>query len=259
MTTGLILYARLKSRRLARKVLKPINGRPMIGHLMDRLRQSAHAKHLTLCTSTVAEDDDLAHFSEANGVTVFRGSADDVLVRLRDAAVRFGFSDFLCVTGDNPFADPAHLDALAETARADRADYATTADLPLGVTGYYLRTNAVKRACAIKDTSDTEFWPEYFTQTSVFRVATARPLTASFARPDLRLTVDYLEDFSLAETLINKLGGAPTLHKVIAYLDAHPDLRACNAQAVQAARPSPTLKPRHSWDPLMDRFAAPTA
>ena len=174
-------------------------------------------------------------------------------MRLRDAAEHFRLQDILCVTGDNPFADPVQLDTLGEAAAAGNADYATTLNLPLGVAGYYVRAGALARACAIKDTSDTEFWPEYFTETGIFRVIEARPVDPTLARPELRLTVDYPDDFVVAETLINTLGNDADLKTIVEYLDANPDLRAKNAEAKQAPRPSPVLKPRGEWEDLLSK------
>jgi len=258
MSVGILLTARLKSSRLARKVEKPILGKPMLAHLIDRLKLANTPDRIVLCTSTVEQDDPLVDIAEQAGIDFFRGHPDDVLVRIRDAAREFAFDTIVVCTGDNPFIDPPHIDALVHFARVNKLDYAITADLPLGVTAYVLNAAAVERACQIKEDVDTEFWPEYFTESGIFRFAEMPPLATYFARSDLRLTVDYQEDFDLVSALFDALGvdgNTFSLAAIIAYLDGNPKVRTLNANVRQAARKRPTLKPRADWQQVLKEAA----
>ncbi len=259
MSIAILLTARLKSSRLARKVEKPIHGKAMLGHLIERLKLAKEPDRIVLCTSTVEQDDPLADIAEEEGVDFFRSHPDDVLVRIRDAAREFGVDTIVVCTGDNPFIDPPHIDALVRFARDNTLDYAITADLPLGVTAYVLNASAVEQACLIKEDVDTEFWPEYFTESGIFRFGEMPPLAKEFARSDLRLTVDYQEDFELVTAVfdaLNETGNTFPLADIIRYLDSHPDVRDLNANVQQAVRKRPTLKPRDDWQDVLKEAAS---
>lgn len=59
-----------------------------------------------VCTSIEREDDIVEQVSSSCGVSLFRGSLDDVQARLISAAEIQGCLDFARVTADNPFTDP---------------------------------------------------------------------------------------------------------------------------------------------------------
>ena len=73
MSSAILITARLKSTRLPKKVIKPILGRPMICHMIDRLRLAQVPEQIILCTSDLPEDDERA--------------ADQIIASLRDSGV----------------------------------------------------------------------------------------------------------------------------------------------------------------------------
>lgn len=254
MTTAILISARLKSTRLKKKVIRQILGRPMIAHLIDRLKLSNEAGHIVLCTSTVEQDQPLRTIAASAGIGAFLGHPDDVLVRLRDAARQFDADEIVSCTADNPFIDPFHLDYLVRSGRERGLDYGIVRDLPFGITGHYVRREALEKACRIKDDVNTEFWPEYFTESGVFRIGEVEPMDPRFVRPDLRLTVDYAEDLALVTRVFEALykeEGIFSLAQIIDFLDANPNVRSLNANMEQAPRDRPTLKPREEWRQLL--------
>ena len=72
MRTAIFVIARLSSTRLPRKMFAPIgDGRPILEHLIDRMRLSRQSDLLTLCTTTEAVDDELATLVQRCGVECF--------------------------------------------------------------------------------------------------------------------------------------------------------------------------------------------
>ena len=55
----IIIPARLKSSRLSKKLLRTIHGKPMIKHMLDRLKLAKTPSKIIICTSTFTEDDPL--------------------------------------------------------------------------------------------------------------------------------------------------------------------------------------------------------
>lgn len=84
------LQARMSSRRLPGKVMRPLLGEPMIGRRIARVRRSRRMDRLVVATSDRADEDVLAAYCATLEVPVFRGSLTDVLARFHAAARTFG-------------------------------------------------------------------------------------------------------------------------------------------------------------------------
>jgi spore coat polysaccharide biosynthesis protein SpsF len=237
MKTGILITARLKSQRLPRKVLKPLCGKPMLWHLVERLRQSKFGEQIVLCTSTVEQDDPLEEFANDHQIKCFRGHPDDVLLRNLEAAEKFGFDLVLSCTADNPFIDEVWMDRLAKAMAFEKADFGTISGLPFGSHSYSFTTAAARKVCDEKEEVDTEIWGAYFTQSGLFNCLTVEVTDTGHHAPHYRLTVDEPSDFSLAEAVLTALdvGRPPTLPEVIKFLDDNPDVAALNAEVQQKA------------------------
>jgi spore coat polysaccharide biosynthesis protein SpsF (cytidylyltransferase family) len=100
-----IVQARMGSSRLPGKVMKPILGKPLIGHLLDRLSQSKHIDKIILATTLNSEDKTLAEYVSSLGFDVFRGSVNDVLDRYYHTAKKYRPTCIVRITGDCPLID----------------------------------------------------------------------------------------------------------------------------------------------------------
>jgi spore coat polysaccharide biosynthesis protein SpsF len=238
---GLLITARLKSTRLPRKVLRPIHGRPMLAHMIDRLKLAKRPSAIILCTSTLEEDEPLAALAVQERVECYRGDPDDVLQRLTDAAREFAIDTVISCTADNPFVDPEYIDRLADLHIAEHNDFTRVEGLPFGTFSYALSTAAMLQACQIKDAKDTEVWGPYFTETGVFRAGVLQVTDPAVRRPELRLTVDTPEDFAVVCGVFDALheeGKVFSLRQIVQLCDQHPELAGLNAHISQkAAKP----------------------
>ena len=95
----------MKSARVPGKVLRQLAGRPLLGHLLDRL--CTLGMPLVVATSDDRSDDAIASFCVAEGVAVHRGPLDDVAARFVGAARERGIDPIVRVSGDSPLLDPA--------------------------------------------------------------------------------------------------------------------------------------------------------
>lgn len=246
MKTVILITARLKSTRLPKKVLKPIAGQPMFGHLIDRLKLSHRAAQIVLITSPLAQDDPLAEFAEQEGIGCYRGDPEDVLLRMTRAAEAFGADTVVSCTGDNPFVDPDYIDQLVDFHLSQGHDFTNTEGLPWGCFAYALSYPALVKACEIKTERDTEVWGGYFTQTGLFNWGTLSVTDPSVRWPELRLTVDTPEDFELVSRIFKELyrpGEVFPLSAIVALCRNRPDLVAINAAVRQKPGIPIKLKP----------------
>ncbi|MFC1735413.1 cytidylyltransferase domain-containing protein [Candidatus Hydrogenedentota bacterium] len=236
MKSAILITARLKSTRLPRKVVKEIKGRSMLCHMIDRLKLAKRPDEIVLITSDLEEDMPLVDIAKAEGISYFRGHPDDVLRRMTDAAAEFGVDTIISCTADNPFTDALHIDKLIDFHLTHSHDYTKTEGLPWGTFTYCLSHPAMVRACEIKDMDDTEVWGGYFTETGIFKWGTMKVEDPRYRWPDLRLSVDFQEDFEIVSRIFDGLyepGKVFSLEAIIAFCREHPELPEINANVEQ--------------------------
>lgn len=100
--TVCVVQARMGSARLPGKSLRPLQGRPLIAHVIERARAVAGVDEVVVATSLKERDTLLAQVCAGLGVTVVRGSEFDVLARVHLAARMTGADVVVRVTGDCP-------------------------------------------------------------------------------------------------------------------------------------------------------------
>jgi spore coat polysaccharide biosynthesis protein SpsF len=253
MKTAFLITVRLKSTRLPGKALLDLNGRPVLAHLISRLRNARRIDHIVISTSTDPQDDPLVAFAEREGVACFRGDPEDVIVRLAGAGRSVNADYLLNITADCPLVDPVYADRIVERYERKPADLIRTLDLPHGAFSYGIAPAALERVIAIKGGSRTEVWGRYFTDTDLFSVVDL-PVEPRHHRPDVRLTLDYPEDLEVLRRALAATapaGGDPPLDAVLAFLDAHPEVAALNRDCADRYRRRWTsqgevaLKPRY--------------
>jgi len=118
-----IIQARMGSTRLPGKVLKLLAGKPVLWHIIHRLRKCRKISVIAIATSHNPKDDPLEEFASAEGITVVRGSEDNVLERYTIAAKKLNADIILRVTGDAPLIDPNTIDRMVEQLLREEADY----------------------------------------------------------------------------------------------------------------------------------------
>ena len=142
-----IVQARSSSSRLPGKVLKPIFGKPMIIHELERLRRSRRIDKIVLATSQDESDNELANIVVDNGFEAYRGSLDDVLGRYYQCAKTYQPEHVVRITGDCPVIDWRVVDAVIEKHLAEGNDYTSTSEeYPDGLDTEIVRFSALEQA-----------------------------------------------------------------------------------------------------------------
>lgn len=227
MRVGYLITGRLKSTRLPKKLLLEIKGKPIISHMIDRLKQSKAIDEIVICTSDNEQDKPLLDIAQKNNIKVFAGDADDVLKRLLDAAKNFNLDYILNITADCPFVDPYYADKIVKAYTETSADLIRQFDLPHGVFSYGIKVEALEKVVEIKDSSDTEVWGRYFVDTGIFNVVDLDVDNKKHIRPGLRMTLDYPEDFEFFRTIFDELykeNQIFSLDEILDLLDRKPEI-----------------------------------
>ncbi len=105
-----IIQARMGSTRLSGKVLKEIVGKPLLWHLINRLRKSKSLQEIVIATTSSESDKKIIEFCKLNAINHFEGSENDVLDRYYQAAKKFGADSVVRITADCPVIDPQIVD-----------------------------------------------------------------------------------------------------------------------------------------------------
>ncbi len=158
---NIVIPARYGSSRFPGKPLHPINGRPMLLHVVDRARESSAQ------TSVVATDDErIYELCQSNGVEVVMTAVQHPsgTDRIAEVADKLDWQDDTIIVGlqgDEPATPAEHLDLLAQNLHArSTADMATLC-FAVSNGADYLNSDRVK---VVRDKSDMAL---YFSRSSI--------------------------------------------------------------------------------------------
>jgi spore coat polysaccharide biosynthesis protein SpsF len=231
MKVGFLITGRLKSTRLPRKLLLELEGKPILSHMIDRLKLAKNVDEIIICTSNNEQDRELGALAKDNNISCYFGDPDDVLVRLLGAADHFNLDYVLNITADCPFVDPIYADKIIEKYIETDSDLIRQFELPHGVFSYGIKIEALRKVVDIKDSSETEVWGRYFTDTGLFKVLDLDVTNIYHRRPGLRMTLDYPEDFIFFKAIFNALYEKDkvfSLTQILKFLDHHPEITEIN-------------------------------
>jgi spore coat polysaccharide biosynthesis protein SpsF len=208
-----VVQARMNSSRLPGKILAPLVGRPILAHVVTRLRaarayfsNSVHRWQVLVATSTASADEATESLCRELGVACFRGPEDDVLARYVAATADLADDDVVVrATADNPLYCPQRTAAIVEEHLRSAADYTCIENLSYVVP-------EVVRVAALRAMSDLagdsycrEHVTPYFRQGPCgFRVKVL-PADWRGLRDDIRLTVDAPGEFIEISRVLEQL------------------------------------------------------
>ncbi len=119
-----VVQCRMSSTRLPGKVLLPILGKPMLLHIVERLRRAHTIDNILIATSTSEADDPIFELTCQLQIPCFRGSEDDVLDRFYQAIRVNGANTVVRITADCPLTDADVVDRVVREFLQAGCDYA---------------------------------------------------------------------------------------------------------------------------------------
>lgn len=237
----IIVQARINSSRLAKKVLLPLCGKPMILFQLERLSQYTSNNMVVLATSNEPSDDQLARIVIEAGIDVFRGSLDNVLNRYLQCATVYSADTIVRITGDCPFTDPLLVHELIEEFASGEWDYlSNSADdkrlsvpdgMDIEVFSYKALARAEKAAQLRSEKEHVTLWMRRKDSGLRWKHFVHSPW-----RKFYRVTVDDEKDYLVASSVANAL--YPTnpnfsVDDVVKFLNENPLLAMKNAATVR--------------------------
>jgi spore coat polysaccharide biosynthesis protein SpsF len=239
MRTVCTIEARMTSSRLPGKVLLEAAGKPLLEHMIERLRRVRGLDAIVIATTEEASSDPIAELAGRLGVGCFRGSEDDVLARVLGAAEAHGAEVIVEATGDCPLIDPRVVERVLDRFLAGGVEYCSNTlerTYPRGMDVQAFPTAVLAEVAGLTDDpADREHVSLYiYEHPERYRlrsVVSDRPEAA-----DVRLTVDTPEDYALIREIFDVLYPRDPefgLEAILALLDERPELAALNRHVGQ--------------------------
>lgn len=241
MKTVAIVQARMGSSRLPGKVLTDIVGKPVLWHVVHRLKKAKEVDEIVIATTTSELDDPIVEFCNANAINVIRGSEDNVLKRFLLAARTYDADVILRVTGDAPLVDGETIDYLLRELKREGADICR-AKIEGPVTIHEGFTPITRRALEALGTygANDPAVQEHVTVKYDDYIPDLKVVYVGFKPEHLfkgaRISVDTPADVKFMTTVYEKLGAAPgeaEIADVVSLLKGDPELVAINTHVKQ--------------------------
>lgn len=213
------VQARFSSNRLPGKVVKPLNGKPMIGYLLDSLKQASSLDGIVLTTSDQVSDDPVATYGKEQHVDVFRGSLERVGERVLNSALSQNADAVVRLSGDSPLLDYRLVDQAVSLFRENDVDLVTNVakrTFPKGQSVEVISTKALKGVFQGENVTEHELehvTPRFYAEPDQFRILN---FECNEAFGEYQLSVDTAEEFEICSRVLEGLSG---LHWMYEYRD----------------------------------------
>ncbi|TKJ17321.1 acylneuraminate cytidylyltransferase [Candidatus Woesearchaeota archaeon B3_Woes] len=204
-----IIQARMGSSRLPGKMMKLINNKPIIWHVINNVKTVKSINSIVIATSTEKNNDILIEEVKKYGVDVFVGSENDVLDRYYQAAKTFKADVIVRITADCPLIDSEVVERVIEVFKENKCDYASNTlppSYPDGLDVEVFSFDTLEKTWKeAKQESEREHVTSYMKvgkNESKFKKINIKN------KEDLshiRLTLDYEEDFNLIKEIIERI------------------------------------------------------
>lgn len=213
MKTAFIICSRLDSSRVPGKALAHINGKPLLAHLLERLRLTSIDVIMAVPTS-----DHLAirhALSPYGGERCgwFVGHDNDPLARTYYAAKSYCVDNVIRVCHDKIFIDPDQVFRALDVFNRRALDYLYSSKFIDGTAFEIISTKALAEASAKHKEVEFIGYAVRSVTDNVFDMDFQSPVS------DARLLLDYPDDLVFLETLLTACGNDCTISQALGWLE----------------------------------------
>ena len=234
-----IIAARMTSTRLPGKVMLPLSGKPVLEHLVDRVKEAELFSKIVIATSSDPKNAAIVETAEHCCVGCYQGDEEDVLSRFVYIMRKSKAENCVRFCADNPLTDMETTSKMIELHLEHRLDYTCVKglQLQLGLTEVLSR-----RAIEVSYAEGKD--PQYRQHITLFVRENAERFKIMTIKPDplihqapFRLTLDYAEDYELLQIVFNRLydGKAIKFRRVLEFLRDNPEVASINSAKKQTA------------------------
>lgn len=202
----IIIQARSDSNRFPKKVLSNIEGKPMLWHVINRIKQ-INCCDVIVATTTKKIDKRIADIARESDVKYFRGKTDDVLDRFFKTAVKFKADIIIRITADCPLIDPKESYRVLRKFLGGNYDYVSNGNetYPDGLDTECFSLKSLKQAWKnAKLKSEREHVTPYIWKNKkIFKIGSVKNNGKNMASH--RWSIDYKDDLTFIRKVYAKL------------------------------------------------------
>jgi spore coat polysaccharide biosynthesis protein SpsF len=206
MNTVAIIQARSGSKRLPDKVMMNIGQKKLFEIIYERVRLSKKLNKVVFATTNLQRDDKFCSLLEDQDIPYFRGDEKDVLNRYYEAAKHFRADIIVRITCDDPFKDPALIDACLLQMIDSDVEFCSniiTPSYPIGLDVECLTFNLLKKANRL---AKTQYDREHVTAIIYKNLESIRyrSIRQEVDQSSISLTLDTFEDLKRCEEIYER-------------------------------------------------------
>ena len=203
-----VIQARMGSTRLPGKALRPLGGKPLIWHIVDRVRRAGRCKTIILATTTDPRNRPMIEYAEELGLAVVLEEIEDDLAGRIAKVVSASSADFVLKTaGDCPLVDPDAMAGMVDLALETGSDFCSNRvrwTFPLGLSCDVMSAKSVLWCDQnLKKPEERELFAPYVRDHPDQFVVTSYEREVDLS--DLAWTVDTPEDYATVSRIFDAL------------------------------------------------------
>lgn len=236
MSVNAIIQARCGSTRFPAKVFADIDGKPLVWHVVDRLKHAKKIDLIIIATTVSPKDDRIEEWCKDNEVACYRGSEENVLNRYYCASEAYPSDYVVRITADDPFKEPSVIDAVITKLTEEGYDHVTNnlpPSFPEGLDCEAFKKSALDRS---EKEAETDFEREHVTQYIYHHPESFRIGNVSCARnlSYLRWTIDKEADLEMVRAIYAKRSPENKdillMDEILDILQENPEIEKINSE-----------------------------
>ncbi len=233
-----IIQARMSSTRLPDKTLMEIEGKPMLWHLLERVKQARSIEKIVLATTYNPKDERILNFAKKYGIQAYRGEENDVLDRFYQVARKIKAETIVRVTPDCPLLCPKVVDKVVREYLKGGYDYVTNTlvyTYPEGCDVEVFSFRALEKAwreCA--DPAQREHVTSYIKNSGKFKIKNVESHKPVDPR-QFKWSVDRKEDLDFVRAVYRHLYKKKrnfSLKEIFPLLKKYPEIKKINSGGI---------------------------
>lgn len=205
------------SNRLPGKVMKNIEGKPLLYYVIKQTLTSKLVDKVVVATSVSLKDKVIVNYCKKNKIDYYRGSINDVLDRFYKCSKKFQCNPVIRISADSPLIDPTIIDRVLKKFLDNSYDYVSNnieklnhdwvdspCHFPVGTVVEVTTFNAVETAWTkAKNQFEREHvFPYIQSHPEIFKISNVK------SRKDLsyiRITVDKKNDLKFVREIYKRI------------------------------------------------------
>jgi len=200
----------------------------MIVQMVERVKRSALVDEVWVAIPIPDRPTELCDVLVDNGIACMCGSEEDVLDRYYHVANLVGADHIVRLTADCPLIDPAIIDMVVWAHIHGGYSYTSNVHPPMFPDGMDVEVMDMNALDLAQHNAASSLDREHVTRWIHRELKRQVNVPGIDDHSDIRLTVDYIEDYQAVRTIWDAMPENFTLFHILRYLREHPEVRAIN-------------------------------